>query len=78
MVAAEDFSYALAPDENTEIVISGPGFVYAPVTAGADAGFAHVCIGGKSIGKVPLCYGETIEKVMDEKKSFWERWIGGD
>ena len=73
LVAAADFDYALSPDEEPELVIPGPGFVYAPVAAGADAGFAHVCIDGKSVGKVPLCYGMTVEKEPEEEKSFWER-----
>lgn len=78
LVAAQDFDYALTRDEQVELVIPGPGFVYAPVAQGADAGFAHVCIDGKSVGKVPLSYGATIEKTAEEKKSWGERLIGGD
>ncbi len=77
LLAAEDFDYALSSDEKTELVVPGPGFVYAPVTAGADAGFVHVCIGGKSVGKVPLVYGETVEKVPEVQKGLWERLFGG-
>ena len=76
--AAQNFDYALAPHETVKLVIPGTGFVYAPVTAGADAGSAHICIDGKSVGKVPLYYGETIEKIPEKEKNFWERWIGGD
>ena len=50
LLAAEDFDYALAPDEKVSLLIPGTGFVYAPVTAGADAGFVHVCVDGKSVG----------------------------
>lgn len=78
LVANNSFDYALADDEVPQIMIPGPGFVYAPVTAGADAGFAHICIDGESVGKVPLVYGETIEKAPEEEKNFWERLIGGD
>ena len=78
LLAAEDFDYALASHETVKLIIPGSGFVYAPVTAGADAGFAHVCIAGKSVGKVPLCYGETIEKIPEKENNFWERLIGGD
>ena len=60
------------------MVIPGPGFVYAPVAEGADAGVVHICIGGKSVGKVPLIYGETVEMVREEQKSLWKRLIGGD
>ena len=78
LLAAEDFNYALAPDEKVSLLIPGTGFVYAPVTAGADAGFVHVCVDGKSVGKVPLIYGATIEKTQDTEKSIWDRLIGGD
>lgn len=69
LLAASDFDYALAADEKIELVIPGPGFVYAPVTEGADAGFAHVCLEGKSVGKIPVIYGETVEKVPEEEKT---------
>ena len=78
LLAAEDFDYALSSEEEAELVVPGPGFVYAPVTAGADAGFVHVCIGGKSVGKVKLIYGQTVEKEPEEEKSFWQRLFGGD
>ena len=78
LLAAEDFDYALAPDEEVSLLIPGSGFVYAPVTAGAEAGYAHVCVNGKSVGKVPLTFGQTIEKIEIEEKRFWDRLIGGD
>ena len=78
LLAAEDFDYALAPDVKVSLLIPGTGFVYAPVTAGADAGFVHVCVDGKSVGKVPLIYGATIEQTKEIEKSIWDRLIGGD
>ena len=78
LLAAEDFDYALAPDEKVSLLIPGTGFVYAPVTAGANAGFVHVCVDGKSVGKVPLIYGATIEQTKEIEKSIWDRLIGGD
>lgn len=76
LVAAEDFDYALAPEERSELVFSGPGFVYAPVARGAEAGFAHVCIDGKSVGKIPIVFGETVEQKTQEKKSLIQRLFG--
>lgn len=78
LLAAEDFDYAMAENETAELVLSGPGFVYAPVAEGAEAGFVHICIEGKSVGKVPLIYGETVEQIPEAKKSFWERLTGGE
>lgn len=78
LLAADNFDYALAPDEKVSFVMPGTGFVYAPVACGADAGFVHVCVDGKSVGKVPVQYGETIEQVPQEKQNFWQRLVGGD
>ena len=73
LVATEDFDYAMHADESAEIRLSGADFVYAPVVQGADAGFAHVCIDGKPVGKVPLVFGETVEQIPEEKKNFIEK-----
>ncbi len=78
LLAAEDFEYPIAEGEAVQIRISGPGFVYAPVTEGAEAGTAHICIGGSSIGKIPLIYGKTVEKIPEEEKSIWDRIFGSD
>ena len=78
LLAAEDFDYALAEQEKITTEIIGPGFVYAPVVMGAEAGFAHLCIDGKSVGKIPLIYGETIEQTPEIEKNFWEKIIGRD
>ena len=78
LLAAESFSYALAAEEQTKIVISGPAFAYAPVVQGAEAGYAYILIDGETVGKVPLVYGQTVEQIkMEEKKHFWEKWFGG-
>ena len=75
LLAGEDFSYALTPEEAPQIVLTGQEFVYAPVAQGADAGTACVLLSGKIIGRVPLVYGETVEQTVPEKKSFW-KWFG--
>ena len=78
LVAAEDFSYALAENETVTVTPAGPGFAYAPAVEGADAGFAWVRVDGKPVGKVGLHYGETVEQIPEEEGSFWERLFGGN
>ena len=76
VLAAEDFSYALAEDECAQLALPGPGFVYAPAVEGADAGCAYVLINGKAVGKVPVVYGTTVEQAETEEKSFWQKLFG--
>jgi len=73
LLAAEDFSYALAPEEQPQLALSGPGFVYAPAVEGAEAGYAYVLIGGKAVGKISLVYGQTVEQSQTEEKSLWQK-----
>ena len=73
ILAAEDFSYALAAEERPQLMLPGPGFVYAPAVEGADAGVAYVLLEGKAIGKIPVVYGTTVEQIPEEKKSFWQK-----
>lgn len=77
VIAADDFSYALAKDERISFVLSCKGVAYAPVVEGADAGFAYICIDGKAVGKVAVSYDETVEQTPVEKKSIWQRLFGG-
>lgn len=79
LFAGEEFSYALAEDETPEIVLPGPGFVYAPVVQGGEAGFAYVCLGDKTVGKIPLLYAETVEQQKEApRKHFWDGWWKGE
>ena len=78
LLAAEDFSYPLADGEKVTLEPLGPGFVYAPVVEGADAGFVWVRIDGKAVGKIALRYGKTVERIPEENRSFWEKLFGGD
>ena len=73
VLAADDFSYALAPEEQPQLMLPGPGFVYAPAVEGADAGIVYVLLEGKAIGKVPVVYGQTIEQIPEEKKTIWQK-----
>ena len=76
VVAAEDFSYALTENEKPHIVLSPPGFAYAPVVRGQGAGYAYVCLGDKPVGKVQISYAYTVEQLLPEKKSFWKKLFG--
>lgn len=76
LIASEAFSYPLALEEDINIVIPLPGFVYAPVVNGQEAGFAYICIGSNVIGKVSVKYGNTVEQIREEEKSFWQKLFG--
>ena len=76
--AAESFHYALAEGENPVLMMPGPGFVYAPVAEGADAGFVWVLLDGYGVGKLPVVYGQTIERQKAEERSFWQKLFGGN
>lgn len=81
LLSAENFEYALSEGETPQIKLPGPGFVYAPVVRGQEAGFAYVCLGEKIIGKIPMIYGDTVEKEADPEKSGLSKlwlWIRGD
>ena len=75
VLAAEDFSYALAENEKPHIILQPPGFAYAPVKQGKSAGFAYICIGDTAVGKVPVIYGQSVEEVTVPKEPFWKKWI---
>ena len=77
VLAIDKFDYPMTDGEQVAIALSPPEFSYAPVIAGAEAGFAYICIDGKTIGKVPLVYGQTIELKPIQKKHFWDSWFGG-
>ena len=62
LIATEDFSYALREGEQVDMIPQAPGFVYAPISSGEDAGIIYVCVGNSVIGKVPVVYGATVER----------------
>ena len=78
LLAAEDFSFPFDTSEQPQVILSGPGFAYAPVIKGKTAGYAYVCIGDTPVGQVKLIYGQTVERTVQAKKpSFWQRLFGG-
>lgn len=76
VLAAEDFDFSLAEQERPILTLPGPGFVYSPVTEGADAGFAYVLIDGTAVAKIPVIYGKTIEKGSEPESGFWDKLFG--
>ncbi len=75
LVADETFTFALRPDEKVDFYLPAPGFVYAPVVEGAQAGYAHVMVDGASVGKVPLVYGQTVERTEEKKLTLIQRFL---
>jgi len=73
ILADADFSYALAAGEQLTLWLPKPGFVYAPVCQGQEAGTAYLCLEGKPVGQIPLVYGQTVERKEETKRSLWER-----
>lgn len=76
LLADADFSYPLAEGEVPEIILSGPGFAYAPVVQGKRAGTAYICIGDSCIGKIHVVYGQTVEQEEEKQVPFWKRLFG--
>ncbi len=75
LLAGEGFVFSLRQDEKVSLELPAPGFVYAPVAENQEAGYAHILVDGVAVGKVPLYYGETIEKIKDPEPSFWDKLL---
>ena len=73
VLAAENFSFPFAPEEQPQTMLSGPGFVFAPVVEGAKAADAYVLLDGNAVGKVSTVYGKTVEQQAEKKIGFFER-----
>ena len=73
ILAAESFTFPVSAEERPQIMVPGPGFAYAPVVQGEDAGVAYVLIEGNAVGKIPVVYGRTIEQSMEEENGFFEK-----
>ena len=77
LLAEEGFSFPMAKGEQISVELPGLGFVYAPVTEGAEAGYAHILVDGVSVGKVKLVFGQTVERRKLQEKSFFQKLFGG-
>lgn len=73
LIADMDFHFPLAHGENVNLVLPKPGFVYAPVLVGTDAGDVYICIDDRMIGVCPAVYGQTVEQTQPEKKTIWQK-----
>ena len=78
LIAEEDFSYALAEGEQVSVLLPEPGFVYAPVCRGQEAGYVHILVDENPVGKVSVVFEETIEKETEPKQPWWQRLLKGE
>lgn len=76
ILAAEDFVYSLAPEERVQLMLSGPGFVYAPAAQGASAGYAYVLLEGKAVGKIKVEFGHSVEQKKTQEEGYLHRLFG--
>ena len=77
LVAAEDFSYALAAGEEIDIVLSPQQFSYAPVQEGKPEGCAYAVLGDAVVGEIPLVWGTSLDAKQEKEKTLLERLFGG-
>ena len=77
LVAAEGFSYSLAPGEEPQIVLSPQPFSYAPVRMGEEEGCAYVVLGGRVVGEIPLVWGSSLERRQEKERAWISRLFGG-
>ena len=78
LLSGEDLSLSLAEGERVELILPGPGFVYAPVAEGAPAGVAHVMAGNRKLEDIHLIYGQTVETQPEEKRGLLRLFLGGN
>lgn len=79
LLADQSFSYAMRGDESYSIMLPEPGFIYAPVARGQEAGFAHILIDDTPVGKVPLVFGNTVERADPPTVPWYKRiFCGGN
>lgn len=78
LITCDSFSYPLAEGEKITVLLPKIGFVYAPVAYGQDAGYALLRLGDKTIGRIRIIYGETVELEQEPRNSsLIKRLLGG-
>ena len=77
LIAAEEFSYALAEGEEPELVLSPQSFSYAPVRSGEEEGVAYVVLGSQVVGEIPLVWGSSLDAKQEKERTWLSRLFGG-
>ena len=60
LIAQEDFSYWVLPQEQVSYRYAANAPIFAPLEKGAQAGTVTVLLDGRPIGTVPVCWGQTV------------------
>ena len=77
IIVEESFSFSMKKGEQWHLELPDPGFVYAPVVSGQSAGYAHVFVEDKAVGKLPIQYGNTVEMEQEQRIPWWKRLFSG-
>jgi len=69
----EDFSLLLNKEDELEVKVRLPKFVYAPVWESDVAGTIELSVNGEFVKSIPLVYAESVELDEEAKLDFWGR-----
>lgn len=72
LAASDDLSFYTLPEEEWEIVLHIPAFVYAPIEEGMPVGTAQVYLAGLRIGEMELIASESVQQ-SPEEPGFWDK-----
>lgn len=70
LISGESISGWSLPEEEIEIALNVPPFLYAPVEAGTEIGTAEVFLAGRSLGKVSVLTARQIPQAVEEPGIF--------
>lgn len=73
--AAESFAWPIYENEKISVTLPDRSPAFAPVVEGAQAGYAHILVEGKPVGKVAIRYCQTIEQQPAPRKNLLERLL---
>ena len=65
ILAGEDFILGARNGERADVILPGPGFLYAPTVWGADLGSGWVLISGTPVGRIRAVCGQTVEQNVE-------------